>query len=372
MSVVIAGSVARNGVAGEGWVQVDGPLVTAVGDGAPPQTPGERVEGLLSAGLVDLQVNGAAGHEVTGGEAALDEIEQALLRRGITSWLPTVITTDESTAERTVERLARRAADPRSTVAGVHLEGPFLAPGHAGMHRTDLLRVPADGVPAYVRHPAVRLVTLAPELPRALELVEELAAGGVTVSLGHTGADAPTALRAVDAGARMVTHLFNAMAPLGHRAPGLAGLALTDERLALGVIADGAHLDPLVLRLVHAAAAARVVLVSDASPAAAAHSRVTTFAGVALDPDGRVAGRPAGSLRLLDEDVRTWAAATGASRAAALEAAGERPAALAGLTAALEPGAPADIVEWDSQTRVRRVMRAGRWLADLHDPGREA
>lgn len=363
MSLVLAGSVARHGLAREGWIEVDGSLVTAIGDGPPPRSPDERVEGLLSAGLVDLQVNGAAGHEVTGDEAALDAIEHTLMARGITSWLPTVITTGESAADRTVGRLARRVADPRSPIVGIHLEGPFLTPGHAGMHRSELLRLPADGVPPYVRHPAVRLVTLAPELPGALELVTELAAGGVTVSLGHSGADAATALRAVDAGARMVTHLFNAMAPLRPRAPGLAGLALTDGRVSLGLIADGAHLDPLVLRLVHAAAAGRVTLVSDASPAASAPARVTTFAGIALDPDGRAAGRRAGSLRLLDEDVGTWAAATGASRAAALEAAGERPAALAGLPAPLEPGAPADLVEWDPRGRARRVMRAGRWLA---------
>lgn len=362
MSLMMAGAVARSGAAREGWVEIDGPLVAAIGDGAPPRAPTERVDGLLSAGLVDLQVNGAAGHEVTGDEAALDAIEHALLQHGITAWLPTVITTDEPAAERTVARLARRAADPASTVAGIHVEGPFLAPGHAGMHRGELLRLPTDGVPAYLRHPAVRVVTLAPELPGALALIEELAAGRVTVSLGHSGADAATALRAVDAGARMVTHLFNAMAPLGHRAPGLAGLALTDERLTLGVIADGAHVDPLVLKLVHAAAAARVVLVSDLSPAAAAHTPVTSFAGIALDPDGRAAGRPAGGLRLLDQDVSTWATATGTSLAAALQAAGERPAVLAGLPAPLTPGAPADLVEWDAAGHVRRVMRAGRWL----------
>jgi len=363
MSLVIAGSVARDGQTGEGWIEIEGPLVTAIGDGAPPEPPGEQVEGLLSAGLVDLQVNGAAGHEVTAGEAALDEIEMALLRRGVTAWLPTVITTDEATAERAVQQLARRAADPRSTVAGVHLEGPFLAPSRAGMHRPELLCLPADGTPAYVRHPAVRLVTLAPELPGAPALIEELVAAGVTVSLGHTDADADAALQAVEMGARMVTHLFNAMAPLGQRAPGLVGLALTDERLALGVVADGVHLDPIVLRLIHAAAAARVVLVSDASPPAAARAPVSTFARVALDSSGRAAGRPAGSLCLLDEDVRTWTSVTGSSLGAAIGAACELPAALAGLPAPLRPGAAADIVEWDPQGRVRRVMRAGRWLS---------
>ena len=286
-----------------------------------------------------------------------------MLARGVCSWLPTVITTDQVTAERAVDRLGRRAADPRSTVAGIHLEGPFLSVRHAGMHRRDLLREPASGVPGYVRSPAVRLITLAPELPGALELIATLAASGVTVSLGHSGADAYIARRATDAGARMVTHLFNAMAPLSHRAPGLVGHALSDERLALGVIADGAHVDPLMLSLVERLAGSRVVLVSDAAPGAAATAAVAMFAGVALDPDGRIGGRPAGSLRLLDEDVRAWAALPGVSLAAALRNATELPAALAGLPSPLSAGAPADLVEWDAGGHVRRVLRAGRWVA---------
>ena len=364
MTLLLAGRLARDGAAADGWIEIDGAVIVAAGHGPPPRTPDEHAEGLLSAGLVDVQVNGAAGFEVTAGDDALDAIERALLRRGVTSWLPTVISTDDDTAARVVEQLGRRAVDPRSTVAGIHLEGPFLAADHAGMHHRDLLRVPRDGIPAYLSHPAVRLVTLAPELPGAIDLVADLAGAGVTVSLGHTGADAATALAAVDAGARMVTHLFNAMGPLGHRAPGVAGVALTDDRLSVGLIADGAHVDPLMLRLVHAAAGGRVVLVSDASPAAASPAPVATFAGVALDPDGRSGGRPAGSLGLLDADVATWTATTGAEHASALEAATTRPAALAGLRAPLTPGAPADLVEWDGAGRARRVMRDGHWLAD--------
>lgn len=361
MTVVLAGPLAWRGAEADGWLAIEDGRVLGAGHGAPPEAPTERVEGLLSPGLVDVQVNGAGGFEVTGDDAALDAIEAALLAHGVTSWLPTVISAEEPEAAATVRRLAARAADPRSTVAGVHLEGPFLSPVHAGMHRSRNLRRPSEGIPPYVRDPAVRIVTLAPELDGALDLVAELAAAGVTVSLGHSGADAETALAAIAAGARMVTHLFNAMGPLHQRAAGLPGVALTDERLAVGVIADGVHVEARVLNIVGHCAAARVVLTSDASPAAASPVPVSEFAGVPLDAEGRHDGRPAGSLALLDSHVAVWQRATGLPRAAALHAATESPAALAGLPAPLVPGSPADLVEWGPDGRVARVMRGGEW-----------
>jgi N-acetylglucosamine-6-phosphate deacetylase len=362
VTIVLAGRLAWRGVEDDGWVAVEDGRVRGVGHGVPPHEPTERVAGLLSPGLVDLQVNGAAGHEVTGEDAALDAIEAGLLEHGVTSWLPTVISAEETVSADTVVRLAARAADPRSTVAGIHLEGPFLSPAHAGMHRAQHLRRPVEGVPVYVRNPAVRIVTLAPELDGALALVAELAAAGVIVSLGHSGAPADTALAAVAAGASMVTHLFNAMGELHHRAPGLPGVALTDERLAVGLIGDGVHVSPRVLAIVARCAAQRVVLTSDASPAAHSPVPVPSFAGVALDAEGRQDGRPAGSLALLDEQVSIWARSSGLGRAAALYAATEAPAELIGLPPLLRPRSPADLVEWTEDGRVARVMRGGVWL----------
>jgi N-acetylglucosamine-6-phosphate deacetylase len=142
------------------------------------------------------------------------------------------------------------------------------------------------------------------------------------------------------------------MRPLTHRAPGIAAVALADARLSLGLVADGDHVDPLVLDVVRAAAGDRVVVVSDASPAADAPAPLARFAGVVLDPDGRIAGRPAGGLRLLDHNARVWGD---------LAAATTRPAALLGLPAPLSPGAPADLVEWAPDGTVARVMRGGTW-----------
>ena len=262
--------------------------------------------------------------------------------------------------------MLERAADPGSPVAGVHLEGPFLNPAHAGMHPVERLRTPADGVPAWTEHPAVRLVTLAPELPGAIDLIARLTERGIAVALGHSGADANVARSAVDAGARLVTHVFNAMAPLHHRAPGLAGLALVDDRVRVTVIADGQHVDPLVLELVRRSARARTVLVTDATPATGAPAGSYEMAGVVIarEHDGPARtedGRLAGSTLVLDEAVRRWGRMTGATPAESIFAASEAPAAAASLPVAASVGAPADFVLLDAEGRVRRVMSRGRW-----------
>ena len=167
MNLMLAGRLARGGALADGWVEVEGERIAATGSGAPPRPPDERHDGIVAPGLFDLQVNGAGGHEVTAGAAALDAIDAIQLAHGVTSYLPTVVSADDTVAERVVAELAERTADPASPVAGIHLEGPFLSGEHAGMHPVGRLRSPADGVPAYYSSPAVRLVTLAPELPGA-------------------------------------------------------------------------------------------------------------------------------------------------------------------------------------------------------------
>jgi N-acetylglucosamine-6-phosphate deacetylase len=251
----------------------------------------------------------------------------------------------------------------------VHLEGPFLSPAHAGVHRSRLLRAPAGlPLPPAYASSALRLATLAPELEGALDLVRALRARGVTVSLGHSGADAATARAAFAAGAALVTHVFDAMAPLHHRAPGLAGAALVHPSALVAVIADGHHVHPLVLELVRRTAGRRVVLVSDASPAAAAPPGRYVLGEVAIErsPDGvaRTAdGVLAGSAILLDDAVRRWAALTGATLAEAVAAATETPASAIGLPSPLAPGAPADLVLFDDDDgAVVRVMRHGAWV----------
>ncbi len=364
---MLSGKLASGGRLRPGWLEIRGERLGDVGWGAAPRRPDERPDGVIAPGLCDIQVNGAGGHEVTGGAGALDAIDALLLAHGVTSYLPTLITTEPGALRRAIDELDERIADPRSPVAGVHLEGPFLSPAHAGVHRRSLLRAPGAGLPCGFEAPAVRLVTLAPELPGALELIAQLRRRGIAVALGHSGASADVARQAIDAGARLVTHVFNAMGPLHHRAPGLVGLALVDRRVTVAVIPDGLHVDSLVLELVRRAAGARVALVSDASPAAEAPPGDYAFAGtpIVARTDGSVrtaAGRLAGSGITLDVALRRWLALTGASLAVAARAASERPAAAVGLPSGLRPGGPADLVLLDTDGAVRRVMRRGAWL----------
>jgi N-acetylglucosamine-6-phosphate deacetylase len=227
-------------------------------------------------------------------------------------------------------------------------------------------------------------VTLAPELPGALALIAELRRRGVTVSLGHSGASLEQGVAAIRAGASMVTHLFNAMGPLRHRAPGLPGLALVDGRLTVGLIADGHHVAPAVLELVRRAAGDRVALVSDSSPAAgltppapgAEPSAVTpgqhragplrlTGVEVHPQPDGTVrtaTGELAGSAVTLDVALQRWVGCTEATVAQAVRAASEAPAAAVGISSGLRAGGPADLVLLGEDGGVVRVMRRGRWL----------
>jgi N-acetylglucosamine-6-phosphate deacetylase len=367
--MIISGRLARGEELDGGWLEVQGGRIAGTGAGDPPRPADVHHDGPIAPGFVDLQVNGAVGVEIVDGPEAIERIDAWQLRHGVTSYLPTIITTDDASAERALAELAERSADPASPVAGVHLEGPFLSPQHRGVHRAELLRTPADGVPAYYEHPAVRLVTLAPELPGSLALVERLVARGVAVSLGHTGADAATGERAADCGATLATHLFNAMSPFHHRAPGLVGWALVSDRIDPCVVADELHVVPLALELIRRAAGERVILVTDASVAAGAEPGEYVQAGVTirLQAAGRAVNRDgalAGSAIALDAAVRNWAGSAGAGLAAAIAAASVRPAAAIGLVAGLQSGDTADLVLLDDAGGVVRVMRRGAWCSD--------
>jgi N-acetylglucosamine-6-phosphate deacetylase len=365
--MIIAGSIARAGRVEVGWLETSGTRVSAIGSGAPPRPAEVESSGLIAPGLVDLQVNGAAGLEVVGGEDAIEAIDAHELRHGVTSYLPTVITTADETARRAVAELGERAEDRVSPIAGVHLEGPFLSSQYRGVHREEYLRSPTDGVPDYYEHPAVRVVTLAPELPGALDLIERLVARGVTVSLGHTGADESVAAEAVERGASLVTHIFNAMTGIHHRNAGVAGWALTSGAITPCVIADGLHVEPPILELIQRAAGDRVILVTDSSVASGAKPGIYRQAGAAvrLGDDGRAVNEDddlAGSAISLNEAVNNWTRLTSANLATSLDAATRRPAAAIALAAALEVGEPANLILLDQSGQLDRVLHNGDWV----------
>ncbi|MBJ7356662.1 amidohydrolase family protein [Nocardioides sp.] len=259
-------------------------------------------------GLVDLQVNGAAGHDLTSDPDRLWDVAAALPAYGVAAFLPTVVTSDPAVPARALAVLA--AGPPRgwsgATPLGLHLEGPMLAPARKGAHPEEWLRDPSpDLVDGWSREAGVAMVTLAPELPGALEVVELLVARGVVVSVGHTAATSAQVAAAVEAGATYVTHLGNAMPPMQAREPGPVGAALGTPALAAGLIVDGHHLDPAFVRAAwQALGPERFVLVSDttaalgmpAGPARLGHRDVVLSAGTVRLPDGTLAGSAA-SLR---------------------------------------------------------------------------
>ncbi len=301
-----------------GWLAVGGGRVTAWGEGPPDGPARDLGPGtILAPGFVDLQVNGVGATDLAGaGPGEWAEVRRALAASGVTGFCPTFVTAPLGAYDRMLvaAAAAARADGPAdgAAVVGVHLEGPFLG-GAPGAHPVDLVR-PADPewlVERLEAHPGlVRLVTLAPEADPDGRCVRMLAASGVVVSLGHSTAPYAEARRAFDAGARMATHLFNGMGPLHHREPGLAGAALDDERVAVGLIADLVHVHPAVLRLVarakpHAAVVTDSVAVGSAVGSAAEGAGPSgpgpsPVAGSARGGAGALTADPGGSVRLPD------------------------------------------------------------------------
>lgn len=233
----------------------------------------------------------------------------------------------------------RRAMAIDAGLIGVNLEGPFLAPGRKGAHDPSALAIPMPDVVDALLEAAdgiVRQITIAPELPYALDAIERFVAAGVVVAVGHTEADAETARAAFDRGATLITHAFNAMPGMTARAPGPVGAALADERVSLEVIADGIHVDPRLIAMLFKAAPGRVVLMTDAMAAAGAAPGRYALGGLDVDvADGRavIAGTDtlAGSTLTMDRAIEVCVG-VGVSHEAAIAAASTVPARVLGLT----------------------------------------
>ena len=387
MTVLSAPRLLVDGVlTGPGAVRVEAGRVVDVTMGRP--SPGadhvELEHGILTAGMVDLQVNGAFGVDLA--TATADQwhtVAARLAGTGVTAFLPTFVTAPvEDVLASLVRTAAARLAvhgEPVAQVLGGHLEGPFLSPEHAGAHDPALMVDPTpERVDALLSRTegtrVLTMVTLAPEREHGLDAVRRLAAAGVVVSIGHSDATADQTSAAADAGARMVTHVFNAQRGLHHREPGVAGQALVDDRLTVGLIADLVHVHPSVVRLVVQAAPGRVVLVTDAVAAAGTASGSYELGGVGLHvgaDDGaprRADGTLAGSTLELDAAVRN-VVSTGVPPAVALDAATRVPAAVLGRhdIGCLAPGARADLVWWDDDLHLLRAWVGGVQVGGSQD-----
>jgi N-acetylglucosamine-6-phosphate deacetylase len=327
----------------------------------------EQVGPFIAPGFVDVHVHGGGGHDAMGGPEALSGMARHLLRHGVTSFLPTAVTAP-------LPALARFANDvrawmPQAPADGAHplgfnLEGPFLAPERRGAHDPSHLQVPAN-VPRTTLEPLVdglRLITIAPELDGAVDLIRWFRDRGVAVSIGHSAATFEQAQAGHAAGATSTTHLFNAMTGIDHRAPGVALAALLEDAAYVELIADGIHVDPALWPLItRLKPADRLMLVSDALSIAGTGGGHGTIGGLEVEVVGdrvTLVGTTtlAGSVIALDAAVRNLVA-TGVPLPAAVAAASRNPLDLLGIKdrGRLQVGQRADLVELTSDLHVRRV-----------------
>jgi len=371
---LLTAEVTADPVPGPGVVAVAGGVISAVGAG---RRRGDvtLADGYLLPGLIDLQVNGYYGVEFQIADAASwARVMARLPETGTTACLPTMITAPVSSlaeALRTAATFVPHLPAGGARVLGVHAEGPFISPARRGAHNEKWITEPTPSAVAELSEAGrglLRLITMAPELPGALPAIEQLTAAGVLVSVGHSDATAGQVAAAVERGARMVTHLFNAQRPLGHREPGVVGQALTDERLTSGLIADLHHVVQAVCSLAFRAAPGRIALVTDAVAAAGMPAGEYLLGGELITlpsgdgaPPVRGDGTLAGSALRMDRAIAN-AVRCGLSLPAAAAAATRIPADLIGRPdlGRLRPGAAADLVWLSPELRTRATWIAGR------------
>ena len=391
--VVIVHGARKCDVDGEAdgfWVVFDGDRITATGDGTGWAAYAGRgadvvdaAGAVLTPGFIDLHAHGGGGFsfdDAASGDGSADAIWRALAAHrahGTTRSVLSLVANPVAALERSLAAIADLAErDP--LVLGSHLEGPFLAPGRRGAHNPDFLISPSPSVTGRLAAAArgtLRQVTIAPELPGALDATAALAEAGVVVAVGHTEADEELAQAAFDRGARLLTHAFNAMPGIGHRNPGPVVAAIRDERVTAELILDAVHVHPDVARLLIDAAAGRVALITDAMAAAGSADGsyrlgsldVAVVDGVArlAGPDG-AAGAIAGSTLTQDQALRVATRRCGMSLRAAVTALTWVPARVLGIDdrlGRLAPGYAADAVLLNGACEVRAAWGAGRRLA---------
>ena len=309
---------------------------------------------------------------------ALPAIETLLARHGVTAYFPTTVTASFDTTLHALDRLAlaiehrqqsAHAASPgRALPMGIHLEGPFISHARSGVHPLDYLLAPT--MPLFERfwqaaRGHIRMMTIAPELEGAPEVIAEAASRGVCVSLGHSDADLATTERGIEAGARHATHTFNAMRPLNHRQPGIIGGVLTDPRITADIIADGIHIHPAIVKLFASAKGPeQTVLITDAISATGMPDGRYRLGSFEVDvKDGKCTsnGSLAGSVLTMDRAVRNLARFAEWPLPQAVAAATRNPARTARLAnkGALAAGADADFIVLNAQGEVLRTFIAG-------------
>jgi N-acetylglucosamine-6-phosphate deacetylase len=321
--------------------------------------------GIAAPGFVDLQVNGFAGVDFLTADAdAYRRASDALLETGVTAFLPTFITSPEAQLLAALREVPAESDGAR--ILGAHLEGPFLSALRLGIHPADARRNPdVELLERLLDAGPVRLVTLAPELPRATDVIERLLRREVAVSCGHSDASAEQANAAFDLGVRSVTHLFNAMRPFHHRDPGIVGAALARPDIVVQLIVDWVHVAPVTAAMVWQAAQGRVALVTDAVAGAGLDDGAYRLGELDVEVRDGVArgssGALAGSTLTMIEAVRNLHS-LGVPLEGAIGAATEVPARVLRLPSLgrIGIGLPADVVVLSDELEIDRVLVEGR------------
>ncbi|MEU6380906.1 N-acetylglucosamine-6-phosphate deacetylase [Streptomyces sp. NPDC046909] len=373
--LVLSGAtvVLPTGTVKDGRVIIDGPRIAG---SAPENARLIDVSGYtLVPGFVDIHNHGGGGASFTSGTA--DDVVRGIHTHrlhGTTTLVASTVTGDMDSLVQRAGLLSELAE--QGDIAGIHFEGPFISPCRKGAHSEELLR---DPDPAEVRklidaaRGKAKMVTLATELPGGIDSVRLLTEHGVIAAIGHTDATYEQTVEAIDAGATVATHLFNAMPPLGHRTPGPIAALLEDERITVELINDGTHLHPAALQLAfHHAGADRVAFITDAMDAAGFGDGFYSLGPMAVEVKDGVArlvegGSIAGSTLTLDRAFRRAVTVDRLSVEDAVAALSANPARLLGMydsIGSLEPGKYADLLLLDHQFALKGVMRRGEWVVD--------
>lgn len=320
---------------------------------------------IVAPGYIDLQLNGAYGVDFLRNPEKWTYVATRLPRTGVTAFLATIISSSQEVYQHTISCLQPQRG-PHASLLGIHLEGPFINRAFAGAHDPVYLLDRCD-LAVYHSLQGVKLVTLAPELPQAYEVIKKLSHQGIAVALGHTNATIAETAGACTCGARMVTHLFNAMRPFHHREPGIIGKALTDPDLFYGIIADGLHVHPSVLHMAWKANPTGLCLVTDSMEACGLPEGSYHLGTQSIDVSSQKATLAntktlAGSLLTLDQAVKNLILSTGCPIPAALEAASLRPAQMLQIAETkghLDIGADADFLFLDEELNVQATYIGG-------------
>lgn len=371
----------------DGVIIVEGSRIAAIGHRDEMRLPPDAVDYVATGmtvvpGFVDVHIHGAGGHDVMEGDArALDRITATVARHGTTSIVATTVTAPVEDTCRSLQRIARyvRAHENAESeglaaeILGVHLEGPFISKARRGVHPPDALARPSVTTLGKFIEAAdnlVKIVTLAPELPGALELVAAAVAAKIVAAIGHTDADYDQARAAIQAGARHAVHMYNAMRPFEHRDPGVVGAILTDPEVTAEVIADLVHVaGPAIQVLIGTKGFDAVLLVSDGIAATGmpdgkyrlGNFEVSVKDGVARNSEGKLAGSTLTMDRALRNIVGIGVPLQDAVRMATVLPA--RRLGLAGKKGIIAVGSDADLVALTPDLRVAGVMTRGAGLA---------